>query len=354
MEENKDYYSILGLNKNASDSDIKKAYRKLAAKYHPDKFATKTEEEKKEAEEKFKKINEANAVLSDPEKKKNYDQFGDPNGPTMNGGFDPFSDMDPFGMGGFGFGNRFRQKPQVDRGEDIQIVVKITLEEVLKGVNKTITYNKKTACTHCKGTGNVSGKLDTCTHCNGTGRIREIKQEGYMTMVNETVCHHCHGTGRISNGPKCSACNGKGYENQKVEKTISIPKGVETGMATKQHGEGSESLRGGINGDLIIIFEVIEHSVFKRNGGDLIMDLELNLDEAWCGCKKEITCLDGSKINVTIPELTEHGKILRVPNKGLTTLQNYNNGSLYLQILYKTPKKLNKKQKELIQEFYKN
>lgn len=358
MAENKNYYSVLGLDKNASDSDIKKAYRKMAAKYHPDKFATKSEQEKKEAEEKFKEINEANSVLSDPDKKRNYDQFGDPNGHSMNGGFDPFSDMDPFGMGGFGFGNRFKQKQQVDKGENIEVVVEVTLEEVLKGVNKTISFNKKVACTHCKGTGNTSGKLDTCPHCNGTGRLRQMKQEGYMTMINETVCPHCHGSGKISNGPKCNSCNGKGYETKKIEKTISIPKGVETGMATQAAGEGSDSLRGGINGDLIIIFKVIEHPVFKRNGNDLVMNLELTLEEAWCGSKKEITCLDGSKINVTIPELTQYGKVLRVPNKGLVPLENKyysnGNGSLYLQVSYKTPKTISKKQKELLHEFYKN
>lgn len=354
MAEKKNYYSILGLDNNATENDIKKAYRKMAAKYHPDKFATKSESEKKEAEEKFKEINEAHSVLSDPEKKRSYDQFGDPNAEFS--GFDPFGGMDPFGMGGFGFmGN----KQRVDKGEDIQVVVEVTLEEVLTGVSKTISYKQKIVCNHCKGTGNASGKLDTCPHCNGTGQIREMKRDGYMTMINQTTCHYCHGTGSISNGPKCKHCNGNGFEYKNIERTINVPNGVETGMATKQPGEGSESLRGGINGDLIIIFKVKDHETFMRNGNDLVMDLNLTLEEAWCGCKKEITCLDGSKINVTIPELTQYGKILRVQNKGLKPLHSQNgygqnNGSLYLQIKYKMPKTISKKQKDLLKEFYNN
>lgn len=352
MGENKDYYSILGIERNASESDIKKAYRKMAAKYHPDKFATKSEQEKKDAEDKFKEINEANAVLSDPDKKRNYDQYGDPNGPKMGGGFDPFSDMDPFGMGGFGFRDTFRHQ-RVDKGEDVEVVVNLTLEEVLNGCTKEVTYKKKVACTHCNGTGNVSGKLDTCQHCHGTGMITETQQHGFTIMQSSRPCPHCHGTGKISNGPKCQVCNGKGFEYQTVTKNITVPPGVETGMAIKNTGEGSESLRNGINGDLIIVFAVYEHKVFKRNNFDLVMELELTLEEAWCGCKKEIECLDKTRINVTIPELTVNDKILRVQNKGLK-IPNGMYGSLYLKIKYKTPKTISKKQKELLHEFYKN
>lgn len=351
MIENKNYYAILGLDKNASEGDIKKAYRKLAAKYHPDKFATKSEQEKKDAEEKFKEINEANSVLSDPEKKRNYDQFGDPNGPSMSGDFDPFSDMDPFGMGGFGFGNHFRQK-QVDKGEDVEVVVNLTLEDVLNGCTKEITYKKKVACTHCNGTGNASGKLDTCKHCHGTGMITETQRHGFTIMQSSRPCPHCNGTGKISNGPKCQACGGKGFEYQTITKKITVPSGIETGMAMREMGEGSESLRNGVNGNLIIVFAVNEHKVFKRNNFDLVMELELTLEEAWCGCKKEIECLDKSKINVTIPELTVNDKILRVQNKGLKA-PNGMYGSLYLKVKYKTPKTITKKQKELLHEFYK-
>ena len=354
MTDNKDYYSILGLNKNASENDIKKAYRKMAAKYHPDKFATKSEQEKKDAEEKFKEINEANSVLSDPEKKRNYDQFGDPNGPSMNG-FDPFEGMDPCGMGGFGFG---RQK-MVKKGEDLQVIVNITLEEVLNGGTKEVTFQRKTKCTHCNGTGNSSGKLDTCPHCGGSGRIRTKTQQGYMTMINETMCQHCMGSGKISNGPKCTHCNGTGYDliTKKIE--ISIPKGVETGMAINYPQEGHESFDGGINGDLHVVFGVFEHDKFKRKGNDLYIDLPLTLEEAWCGCEKEIICLDGKTVRFTISELTPDGKIFRLKDKGVpnikrTYFNNEVNGSLYVKVVYIVPKTISKKQKEILKEFYKN
>lgn len=354
MTDNKDYYSILGLKKDASENDIKKAYRKMAAKYHPDKFATKSEQEKKDAEEKFKEINEANSVLSDPEKKRNYDQFGDPNGPSMNG-FDPFEGMDPFGMGGFGFG---RQK-MVKKGEDLQVIVNITLEEVLNGGTKEVTFQRKTKCTHCNGTGNSSGKLDTCPHCGGSGRIRTKTQQGYMTMINETMCQHCMGSGKISNGPKCTHCNGRGYEliTKKIE--VSIPKGVETGMAINYPQEGHESFDGGINGDLHVVFGVFEHNKFKRKGNDLYIDLPLTLEEAWCGCEKEIVCLDGKSVRFKISELTPDGKIFRLKDKGVpnikrTYFNNEDNGSLYVKVVYIVPKTISKKQKEILKEFYKN
>ena len=363
MSENKDYYSILGIERNASESDIKKAYRKLAAKYHPDKFATKSDQEKKEAEEKFKEINEANSVLSDPEKKRNYDQFGDPNGPSMNN-YDPFSGFNPFG--GFDmedYMNNFQQRaPQKRKGESLQVYVDIDLEDVLTDCEKTISFQRKTRCTHCNGTGNTSGKLDTCTHCNGTGRIRTKTQQGYMTMINESVCPHCNGMGKISTGPKCTHCQGNGYDLQTVTQKIKIPKGVDTGMSMCSHGDGHESLDGGPNGDLYITIRVKEHKKFERDGNNLVMELPLTLEEAWCGCEKVIECLDGKSIRITIHELTENNKYLRIRDKGLPNISKHmmtrnvkeSMGSLLVHITYIMPKSLSKKQKELLKEFYKN
>jgi molecular chaperone DnaJ len=222
-----------------------------------------------------------------------------------------------------------------------------------------VTFQRKTKCTHCNGTGNSSGKLDTCPHCGGSGRIRTKTQQGYMTMINETMCQHCMGSGKISNGPKCTHCNGTGYDliTKKIE--ISIPKGVETGMAINYPQEGHESFDGGINGDLHVVFGVFEHDKFKRKGNDLYIDLPLTLEEAWCGCEKEIVCLDGKTVRFTISELTPDGKIFRLKDKGVPNIKRtyYNNeinGSLYVKVVYIVPKTISKKQKEILKEFYKN
>lgn len=353
MDKIKNYYSILGLEKNASEDDIKKAYRKLAAKYHPDKFATKSEEEKKNAEEKFKEINEAHSVLSDPEKKRNFDQFGDPNGPTMNG-FDPFSNMDPF-MSGFGFGNNFnQQRRQPKKGEDVQVKIRITLEEAFNGCEKEISYQKKVACTHCNGTGNESGKLDTCPHCNGTGKIRQVSQQGYMTMINETVCHHCKGTGKISSGPKCKKCNGNGYELITETQKITLPKGIDNGIYMGAYGEGHESLEGGVSGNLLYVIIVDKHHLYEREGNNLYITIPVTLEEAWCGCEKVIDTLNNTSLKFNIKELTEDGKILQLTNKGMPLMENPNQfGNLYVEVKYIVPKKITQKQKELLKEFYK-
>ena len=340
----KNYYEILGVDKNASEQDIKKAYRKLAAQWHPDRFANETDEKKKEAEEKFKEINEANAVLSDPEKRANYDQFGTAEG-FGDPGFDPFEGFNPFG----GFG---RPRQRVEKGEDIQVTVNITLEEAYRGGTKEIKYHKRHTCAHCNGTGSEDGKDHKCPHCHGTGRMRTQSQRGNMIMMQETTCPYCHGTGRGEVAQPCTKCHGTGYEETEVRKTIEIPRGVPDGGYYVLEGEGNAPKSNGINGDLYIIFKVMPHSRFAyQSSTNLSMSMNLNLYEAWCGCKKTIECIDGTKINVTIPELSEDGKVLRVAGKGMPN-QPGGYGDLYVVVHYDMPKKLTSKQKDLLKQFY--
>ena len=344
MSLNKDYYEILGLKKGASDKDIKSAYRKMAAKWHPDKFATASEEEKKEAEEKFKEINEANAILSDPEKKSNYDQFGDPDG-AMEQDFDPFGGFNPFG----GFGSRGNQ---IEKGEDIEAKVYITTKEAYEGCTVDVKYNRLRKCVHCNGTGSDDGKVHECPYCHGTGRIRQQVQRGNMTMINETYCYHCNGTGKDKSVKECKHCGGTGFETENSVETITLPAGVETGMGLKIQGKGSEPLHKGINGNLYIIVIVKDDTEYKKEGDDLIKKLELNLDEAWNGTEKLINCIDGTTVKIKIPELTECNKRFRIKGKGWKNLNGYT-GDLIVEVKYIVPKKMTNKQKELIKEFYK-
>lgn len=368
MASNKiDYYEILGitdeekkLTGDAFADVVKKHYKKLAIKYHPDKWSNGTEQEKKDAEEKFKQINEANMVLSDPQKRERYD-MGDTSGfdfPDFSnyGGFNPFAeDFDPFNAGFSFFGGR-EHKKQVERGEDIQITVGFTLEDTISGATKTIKYNKKVPCSHCQGTGFSDGKDHKCPHCNGTGRYVEVSHRGNTTFQNISVCPYCGGTGKdMSNkSPKCPYCGGNGLESKTETINIQIPEGVFDGATMRHVGKGCEpKTSGGVNGDLVVVFRQIENSNFEVDGNNLLMTLELDLDEALCGCEKEIDTIDGNTIKIKIPELTEYGKYLRVRGKGIKNIQ-YGNvvGDLLIEIRYRKLTKITEKQKKLIKEFY--
>ena len=345
-----DYYEILGVNKNASDEEIKSAFKKLAMKFHPDRHVNDSDEEKKKAEEKFKEINEAYGVLSDPEKRRNYDTFGAADA----SGFDPFGDIDPFEM----FMGRKRQR--VEKGEDAVAYVTLTFKESYLGSRKVVNVQRAKKCSHCNGSGDASGKATVCPHCQGTGRLKMTRQNGTMTFIQETVCPHCGGKGKtITN--KCSYCHGSGveYETENIE--VEIPSGVFDGANMCMNGMGNMPLSGnGVPGDLYIQCNVIKDKQFKRKDNDLIYELNVTLIDAWEGCKKSIDFIDGNVISVSIPPMSKDGDIITVKGKGFPILgrqsffENRDKGNFLVIIKYASPKgRLTKRQKEILEEFYK-
>lgn len=338
----KDYYEILGVERGASDEDIKKAYRSLAVKWHPDKWVNGTDAEKKTAEENFKNINEAYGVLSDPEKRRNYDMFGTADAQEMGGG----GFEDPFSM----FWGR---RNHIKKGPDAEVWVSVTMAEALNGVNKTVTVEKVRKCSECNGTGSADGKNPVCPHCTGTGQTTSSIRRGNMLFQQTTTCPHCHGTGKIIKNP-CHHCHGSGFETVNDEVTVDIPAGVFDGARIVFDGLGSAPVDGiGINGDLHIFIHVEEEPMFKRSGNDIIYDLELNLLEAWCGCKKEVRNVDGKKYSITIDKLSKNGTLYRFSGKGYTDIQmGGKNGDFVVRVKYKTPSKITTEQKRLLEKFY--
>lgn len=338
----KNYYEILGVDKNASDSDIKKAYRKLAAQWHPDRWVNATEEEKKTAEEKIKEINEANSVLSDPEKRKNYDMFGNAE-PGFDEGFDPFEGFNPFG-----------RRQRVEKGEDIVAYVDLTMLESFTGVrNKEVKVNKKEPCKHCNGTGNEDGKEHKCPHCNGTGRI--VKTQGGTNTFFQTIttCPYCRGTGKEVTKP-CKECKGSGFSDSYETKKFDIPAGVFDGADMVIQGHGSlPKNRNGMPGDLHLMIHVSNDRNFIREENDLVYILELNLYEAWCGCEKTVYRIDGQQYRIKINERTEDGYEIIKYGAGFEDVRMRERGNFIIRVKYKTPTKITKEQKKLLEEFYK-
>ena len=365
MENNKDYYSILGITeeeKKLSGSEfqelVKKKYRKLAMQYHPDRWANSSEAEKKEAEEKFKSISEANEILSDPQKRQMYDNGGndfDFNGfdpmemfrrmtENMGGGFDDF---------GFGFfGNRGQR---VNKGSNIETHITITLQEAYDGVAKEINIPRKRKCIYCNGTGSYDGKSHDCPTCGGKGFVssrRQIAQNSFQ-IVN-AQCPNCHGMGRTISKP-CTHCNGTGLETEYAKELITIPRGISNNMVFVVPELGNEPEGNGINGDLHVIVNVMEDSYFKRPDEMNVIHYEdVPFNEALIGFKKEFKCLDGSVVTVNAPELTPHGKSFIFKGKGMPN-PNDNNyvGDYAVVIRHKLPSKLTEKQKEMLKNFYK-
>lgn len=352
MAEKKDYYEILGVSKDASDDDIKKSYRKLAMKYHPDRWANGTEEEKKEAEQKFKEIAEANEVLSDPQKRQQYD----------NGGFEfDASGFDPFemfkNMGG-GFSSMFDGifgggGQRVNRGTNVQTHVSMTLEEAYFGGNKNISVTRQKSCVHCNGTGSADGKTSTCPHCNGSGRISKHIQLGpnaFQTM--QSVCPHCGGSGKSITTP-CSHCKGSGLESVTTTETIELPRGLADGMVLNMAGMGNEPSGGGLNGDLHIVVHVYPHSYYTRPDEiNLIHYDDVPFNECLLGFRKEYMAIDGSKVVVNAPELTPHGKAFIFKGKGMPHPNNPNIVGDYAVIInHKLPTKLTEEQKKKLKNF---
>lgn len=340
MSESKDYYSILGLDRNASEQDIKNAFRNLSKKYHPDVNKS------PDAETKFKEVNEAYQVLSDPEKKQQYDMFGTADG---NGNFDPFEDFDPFGM----FRNAGRQQEVKERGTDLRITVNITMKEAYEGVHKKIKIKKQCACHRCHGSGSEDNAYNTCPACNGTRFKRVRMQTRFGYSENISPCDRCGGTGRIISKP-CMACGGTGLENGEKEVEFDIPKGMPFDAYFTLQGEGNDGPHRGIPGNLMIIVQQAQNDIpgLKRVGNDLMYTLKLNYFDFVYGCDVSVPHFNGEQ-KIHIAEGTESGKELSLYRKGFPDPNDpsvFGNYKIKLECDIPKLKDLNSKQKAALQK----
>ena len=350
----KNYYEVLGVSKEASQDEIKKAYYKLAHKYHPDKGGD---------EKKFKEINEAYQILSNKEKKAQYDSFGR----TFEGGAEPgfdfqwawgrpdanmefdFADLGDMVEEMFGFGAP-RRKRDSKRGKDIEVDMEIPLEDVLRGKEKEIYLNKFVVCSRCQGSGAEPGtKINECFTCRGKGEVQQIKRTFFGSFTRYTTCPECGGEGKRPEKP-CNVCKGEGRVRTEEKIKIFIPAGVDTNQVIKIEGRGEAGKKGGKSGDLYIRIYVKAHAVFKRKGDDLHISLPIYFSQAALGDEIEAPTLEGTNILLKVPAGTESGKILRISNKGIPHFSGYGRGNLYVELFIKTPKKITKKQKELLEK----
>ncbi len=356
----RDYYEVLGVDKNASANDIKKAYRKLAIQYHPDKNPG-----DKEAEEKFKEAAEAYGVLSDPDKKARYDQFGfeglggaggaggfNGAGMDINDIFSMFGDIfgGRGGFGGFGgFGGGGSSRPAKFRGSDQRVKVKLTLQEIASGVTKKFKLKKYVPCTHCNGSGAENGAVETCPECKGTGRVIRTQQSFFGMMQSEVACPHCNGQGKIIKN-KCKHCNGDGIVMGEEIVEVNIPAGVYEGMQLSMRGKGNAGKHNGIPGDLLILVEEEKHPTLVRDENDLIYSLLLDIPTATLGGFAEIPTIDG-KAKVTIDPGTQPGKVLRLRDKGLPSINGYGKGDIVVNISVYIPETLSREEKKVMEDF---
>lgn len=351
----RDYYEILGVAKNAGEDEIKKAYRKLAIKYHPDKNPN-----DKSSEDKFKEAAEAYEILSNPEKKQRYDQFGHAgvNGAGGAGGFggggmnmdDIFSQFgDIFGgaFGGFGGGGRSGGR-RVARGTNLRVKVKLNLKDIANGVEKKIKVNKHVACKTCSGSGARNGQFDTCKTCNGTGAITRVQQTILGAMQTQSTCGVCGGEGRVVKD-KCNTCHGDGIVREEEVISINIPAGVAEGMQLSMNGKGNAAPRGGINGDLLIVIEEEDHPELKREGNHLIYSLSISFPDAALGTSVEIPTID-AKAKIKIEPGTQSGKVLRLKGKGLPDINSYGRGDLLVEISVFTPSQLSAEERKTLED----
>jgi len=360
----KDYYQILGIEKGASEEEIKKAFYKLAHKHHPNKGGD---------EKKFKEINEAFQVLSNKEKRTQYDQFGqtfEGGGPSgAGGGFDPswfwgnrsegpnvefdMSDLgDVFGDL-FGFGGSRKKAKDIKKGSDIRIEIEINLEKTLKEIRKEISLKKMVSCSRCSETGAEPGtKINQCFSCRGTGQVQQIVRTAFGSFTQSTICPECNGEGQRPEKP-CNVCKGEGRIKSEEDIDIFVPAGVDTNQMIKITGKGNAGRKNGKPGDLYVRIAVRPHSIFERKGDDLYISHPVSFVQAALGDEIEIPSIDGTKILMTVPAGIESGKIFKISGKGITHFNSYGRGNLYVELMVKTPKKLTRRQKELLEQLKK-
>ncbi len=348
MAEKRDFYEVLGIPRSASDDEVKKAYRKLAFQYHPDR------NHEPGAEDKFKEINEAYEVLSDANKRAAYDRFGHAGGEGLfSRGFEGFE------FGGFGdifeafFGGMTSAAHRVpQRGADLRQTVTITLEEAAFGCEKEIEVVRTELCGACHGSGARPGTQPSpCPACNGTGQVRRVQNSLFGRFVNTTVCSRCHGEGKVITEP-CPNCRGAGREKIKRRLSITIPPGVDNGTELQLSGEGDAGLRGGYPGDLFITVSVLEHALFVRDGDDILYELPVNFAQAALGAEIEVPTLYG-KTKVVIPPGSQTGRVFRLKNLGIPRLNRSGRGDQLVTLFVATPESLTKEQRKLIEELAK-
>ena len=346
----RDYYEVLGINKSASADQIKSAYRKLAVKYHPDK-----NKGDKASEEKFKEASEAYHVLSNAERKQNYDNFGHAafeNGGGSRGGFGNFDFSSSFSdifedFFGEGFGGGRRSRRSNNRGSDLRYDLSITLEEAYAGKKQDIKFSTSEKCTTCKGSGSKPGtSASSCSMCGGHGQVRS--SQGFFTV--QQTCPQCSGSGEQITNP-CSECSGQGKRQASKRLSVTIPKGVDDGTRIRLSGKGEAGTKGAGSGDLYLFINVYSHDLFKRSDENLFFECPISIADAALGTSIEIPTIDGGKAKIKIPAGTQSGKQFRLKGKGMPYMRGSGNGDLYIQVNTEVPISLNREQKELLEKF---
>ncbi|MCK8825149.1 molecular chaperone DnaJ [Fuchsiella alkaliacetigena] len=346
----KDYYEVLGVSKDASDKEIKRAYRKLAKKYHPDVS------DDPQAEEKFKEVSEAYKVLSDENLRARYDQYGHAGvdqegfggGGFGQGSFEGFEDIFDMFFGGQGRRGQRRNRPR--KGSDLRYNMTIDFEEAAFGVEKEIKIPRTEECDKCNGSGAKAGSdVESCAKCDGTGQVQYRQQTPFGQFVQTKTCDRCQGDGQFIKDP-CPECNGKGKVRRRSSLTVNIPAGVEDGSRLRVAGEGEAGERGGPAGDLYVVIRVKDHEIFERQGNDIICEVPINIVQATLGDEIKVPTLDG-KVKFKIPEGTQPGNSFRLRNKGIPYLKGSGRGDQHIKVKVVIPENLNEEQKELMKKF---
>lgn len=358
MENKRDYYEVLGVSKDASDEEIKKAYRALAKKYHPD-----MNKDDKNAEAKFKEVNEAYSVLSDAQKRSAYDQYGHgafdgtagaggAGGAGFGGGFGGFGDFsDIFDsiFGGFGGGSSSRRNGP-KKGRDLQYNVTIDLEEAFSGIKREINISRDETCPKCNGSGAKPGtEVKTCPRCGGTGQVQQVQQTAFGRFANVTTCPQCGGTGKIIT-ETCDTCRGRGRVHRQRKVNVTIPAGIDDGQYIVLRGEGEAGENGGPSGDVYVVVSIRRHKKFVRQGADLLYSAKISFAQAALGGEIVVPTLDGD-VKYTIPQGTQTGTTFRLKGKGMPRPKSKSRGDLLVTVNIEVPKNLTEKQKELLREF---